>query len=64
MKAGRKQEYPEKTPGDELQKIPHTSSLVDWWKRADRQVTPCLVKGGTVRKYSRTHNIAVDTRMS
>ena len=24
MKEGRKPEYPEKTPGDELQKMPHT----------------------------------------
>ena len=26
MKEGRKPEYPEKTPGDELQKIPHTTA--------------------------------------
>ena len=26
MKEGRKPEYPEKTPGDELQKMPHTSA--------------------------------------
>ena len=26
MKVGRKPEYPEKTPSDELQKIPHTLS--------------------------------------
>ena len=25
MKEGRKPEYPEKTPGDELQKLPHTT---------------------------------------
>ena len=25
MKEGRKPEYPEKTPGDELQKMPHTT---------------------------------------
>ena len=25
MKEGRKPEYPEKTPGDELQKMPHTN---------------------------------------
>ena len=25
MKEGRKPDYPEKTPGDELQKMPHTS---------------------------------------
>ena len=24
MKEGRKPEYPDKTPGDELQKMPHT----------------------------------------
>ena len=24
MKEGREPEYPEKTPGDELQKMPHT----------------------------------------
>ena len=28
MKEGRKLEYPEKTPGDELQKMPHTCSVV------------------------------------
>ena len=27
MKEGRKQEYPEKTPGDELQKMSHTKAL-------------------------------------
>ena len=26
MKEGRKPEYPEKTPGDELQKMPHTTT--------------------------------------
>ena len=26
MKEGRKPEYPEKTPGDELQRMPHTKS--------------------------------------
>ena len=26
MKEGRKPEYPEKTPGDELQKTPHTTA--------------------------------------
>ena len=26
MKEGRKLEYPEKTPGDELQKMPHTKA--------------------------------------
>ena len=26
MKAGRKPENPEKTPGDELQKMPHTTA--------------------------------------
>ena len=26
MKEGRKREYPEKTPGDELQKMPHTTA--------------------------------------
>ena len=26
MKEGRKSEYPEKTPGDELQKMPHTTA--------------------------------------
>ena len=26
MKEGRKPEYPEKTPGDELQKVPHTKA--------------------------------------
>ena len=27
MKEGRKPEYPEKTPGDELQKVPHITVL-------------------------------------
>ena len=26
MEEGRKPEYPEKTPGDELQKMPHTTA--------------------------------------
>ena len=26
MKEGRKAEYPEKTPGDKLQKVPHTKA--------------------------------------
>ena len=26
MKEGRKPEYPEKTPGDELHKMPHTKA--------------------------------------
>ena len=26
MKEGRKPEFPEKTPGDELQKMPHTKA--------------------------------------
>ena len=26
MKKGRKADYPEKTPGDELQKMPHTTT--------------------------------------
>ena len=26
MEGGRKPEYPEKTPGDELQKTPHTTA--------------------------------------
>ena len=26
MKEGRKKEYPEKSPGDELQKMPHTTA--------------------------------------
>ena len=28
MKEGRKPEYPEKTPGDELQKMPHYSMKI------------------------------------
>ena len=45
MKAGRKPEYPEKTPDDELQKMPHTKarkfkpqprreSTPDHWRQA------------------------------
>ena len=55
MKDGRKPEYPEKTPGDELQKMPHTTARRfkpqarlepaqwHWWqaRKADMQtVTP------------------------
>ena len=55
MKEGRKPEYPEKTPGDELQKMPHTNARrfkpqarlkpaqQHWWRarKADMQtVTP------------------------
>ena len=28
MKEGRKPEYPEKTPGDELQKMPYSSTKI------------------------------------
>ena len=55
MKAGRKPEYPERTPGDELQKMPHTTARIfkpqarlepaqlHWWqsRKADMlTVTP------------------------
>ena len=37
MKEGRKPEYPEKTPDDELQKMPHTKARLEpaqkrWWQ--------------------------------
>ena len=52
MKEGRKPEYPEKTPGDELQKMSHTTArrlkpqarlepaLVAAWKADVLTVTP------------------------
>ena len=56
MKEGRKPEHPEKTPGDELQKMPHTTARrfkpqarlepVHWWqaRKADLlTVTPRVV---------------------
>ena len=62
MKEGRKPEYPEKTPGDELQKMPHTTARrfkpqarlepaqQHWWqaRKADMlTVTPRVAFGIT-----------------
>ena len=38
MEAGRKPEYPEKTPGDELQKMPHTTAPSETRTRAEALV--------------------------
>ena len=57
MKEGRKPEHPEKTPGDELQKMPHTTArrfkpqarLEPWWqaRKADMPtVTPRVAPDG------------------
>ena len=52
MKEGRKPEYPEKTPGDELQKMPHTKARrfklqtrlepepQHWWQARKADVLP------------------------
>ena len=63
MKEGRKPEYPEKTPGDELQKMPHTKARRfkpqarlepaqwHWWqaRKADvPTVTPRVASDGNL----------------
>ena len=45
MKEGRKLEYPEKTPGDELQKMPHTKSPKIQAPSETRTRTIALVAG-------------------
>ena len=45
MKEGRKPEYPEKTPGDELQKIPHTTV-----RKFKRDSNPHNTNGGRLGK--------------
>ena len=67
MKEGRKPEYPEKTPGDELQKMPHTKArrfkpqarlkpaLWHWWqaRKADMlTVTPRAAVSGSSERHS------------
>ena len=39
MKEGRKLEYPEKTPDDELQKMPHTNA---WKFKLQQRLEPTL----------------------
>ena len=45
MKEGRELEYPEKTPGDELQKMPHTKSPKIQAPSETRTRTLALVAG-------------------
>ena len=45
MKEGRKPEYPEKTPGDELQKMPHYYSSKIQATSVPRTRTIALVAG-------------------
>ena len=45
MKEGRKPEYPEKTPGDELQKMPHATA-----RRFKRDSNPRSSIGGMLGK--------------
>ena len=67
MKEGRKREYPEKTPGNELQKMPHTKArrfkpqarlepaLYHWWqaRKADMiTITPRVAPTGWGCKFN------------
>ena len=45
MKEGRKPEYPEKTPDDEVQKMPHTKTLQIQAPSETRTRTIALVAG-------------------
>ena len=45
MKERRKPEYPEKTPGDELQKMPHTKTRRFQAPSETRTLTTALVAG-------------------
>ena len=45
MKEGRKPEYPEKTPDDELQKMPHAKSPKIQAQKETRTRTLALVAG-------------------
>ena len=45
MKEGRKPEYPKKTPGDELQKMPHIKARRFKPRNATRTSTIALVAG-------------------
>ena len=45
MKEGRKPEYPEKTPDDELQKMPHTKARRFKPRSETRTSTVALVAG-------------------
>ena len=75
MKEGRKPEHPEKTPNDELQKMPHTKArkikpqlrlepaLQRWWqaRKADvLTITPRVAPTGDVYLFMR-HSAGVDT---
>ena len=52
MKEGRKAEYPEKTPGDKLQKMPHTKA---WrFKPLASTKTECDYLNGWIKKRSHT----------
>ena len=45
MKVGRKPEYPEKTPGDELQKMPHTKAR-RWKPRSETRTRAVALVAG------------------
>ena len=47
MKEGRKPEYPKKTPGDELQKMPHAKA-----RRFKRDSNPHNSIGGRLGKHT------------
>ena len=53
MKEGRKPEHPEKTPGDELQKIPYTKVVRSKPRRETRTRTIALVAGKESRRANR-----------
>ena len=53
MKEGRKPEYPEKIPGDELQKMPHTKAPKIQAPSETRTPTTALVAGEESRRANR-----------
>ena len=50
MKKGRKPEYPEKTPGGELQKMPHTTDVQSEDSSRERDSNPHNSIGGKLGK--------------
>ena len=79
MKEGRKPEYPEKTPGDELQKMPHTTARrfkpqarlepaqQHWWqaRKADMlTVTPRVAPSLLLGLEWRSHEPKTQRRIS
>ena len=78
MKEGRKLEYPEKTPGDELQKMPHTQarrfkpparlepSHWHWWqaRKADVLTVTQRVANRPTSLYSDRSSVSEEMKLS